>query len=313
MKYPVQISIVMPAFNVESYIEFSIKSIIKQSFSSWELIIIDDASTDNTVDLIRSFKDTRIRLFCLNQNRGNYAARNFGLTHARGKYIASFDADDISLPHRLQWQYDYLEKKKSIGAIGSNFTTIDKNGIRLTNSNMECTYLELKVRLLIDNHLLHSTLFVRHHLLKKYNISYEEKYRYASDYHFVFQCSTYFKILNIPEYLVLYRTNPNSITKTKFKEQQHYASQIRRNILGYFFGDILSPTDYDIFDKLMCRYKSNNNPANLDQIEKCINKILIYNQKEKFFSQSTLYKFLYYKSIKYSIETGQIKEPQPSV
>src|SRR5690606_38731871 len=121
MRFAKKISIIMPAFNSDKFINSAIESVLKQTFDDWELLIVDDGSQDNTVDAILSFRDNRIKLIRLDKNYGNYHARNIGIRASSSKYVAMFDSDDICHSNRLEIQYNFLEKRKDIGAIGTNF------------------------------------------------------------------------------------------------------------------------------------------------------------------------------------------------
>ena len=300
MRYKVAVSVIMPCYNAQDYIYEAIDSIVGQSFEDWELIIVDDASTDRTVEIVRSFVDRRIQLHCLDKNRGNYGARNYGLNQACGKYIAMFDADDISLPDRLSIQYSYMEKHKDVGAIGCNYDLIDREGKERSTMRRACTYRQFKIKLLSDNYMLQSTIFVRHHYLKKFKIRYDESFKYASDYHFVFQCSCYFKIFNIAERLLQYRLNPKSITKTKFLEQQMYASKIRLAIFRYYFDKVLSQSDLEIIDKVFHKHHRQTH-ISVDIIQNVFNKLLVYNYEKENFDKKELYDLFYKTSIEYLI------------
>ena len=102
------VSIVMPSYNCEQYIEASIKSVISQSYKNWELLIVDDHSTDRTVDIIRSFKNERIKLFRNEVNSGAAISRNLALREAKGKWIAFLDSDDLWLPTKLEEQLQFM-------------------------------------------------------------------------------------------------------------------------------------------------------------------------------------------------------------
>ena len=118
----------MPVYNAEKYIGDSIASVLQQSFIDFELLIINDGSTDKTEKIIRGFADPRIRL--INQtNQGIAAALNNGLQIARADYIARFDADDICMPERLQIQYDFLRTLPDYVIVGSNADYIDMNDV----------------------------------------------------------------------------------------------------------------------------------------------------------------------------------------
>jgi glycosyltransferase involved in cell wall biosynthesis len=301
MRYPVAISIIMPCYNESSYINAAIDSIIGQSFRNWELIIVDDASLDDTVQLIKTYQDSRIRLFCLKNNIGNYGARNFGLTKSRGKYVAMFDADDISLPDRLAVQYHYLESHRHVGCIGSNYRLIDHDGELVGKVTVNCSYSQFKLKMLLNNYMLQSSILVRRYLLSKHQIQYDEKFRYASDYHFVFQCSKYFHIHNIADTLVHYRLTPTGITKTKFLEQQQFAARIRLEVFQHYFSAILSAGDLEIIDSVFNRYGRGTTHFKIDDIQALFNRLLDYNYKEGFFNKKDLYELLYKVSIAYLI------------
>ncbi|PEK30768.1 glycosyl transferase [Bacillus toyonensis] len=112
------ISIITPVYNSEEYIEFTIKSVLNQTYSNWEMLIVDDCSKDDTEEVINKFKDPRIKYFKLEKNSGAAVARNEALKRARGKYIAFLDADDMWKPDKLEKQLNFMIKNK----IGFSFT-----------------------------------------------------------------------------------------------------------------------------------------------------------------------------------------------
>ena len=114
------VSVIMPVYNGEKYLAEAIDSILVQTFTDFELLIVDDGSQDNSAEIIRSYekRDSRIRFFQLERNVGSAAARNRGIASASGAYIALMDCDDVSLPKRLQKQVDFLQANPEIGAVG---------------------------------------------------------------------------------------------------------------------------------------------------------------------------------------------------
>ena len=123
------VSVVMPAYNVELYVEEAVRSILNQTFCDFEFIIVDDGSTDRTPEILRSFTDPRIRLLFNEKNEGNYPARNRGCRLARGKYIAVMDADDVALPERLEKQVRFMEGNPDVLACGTAYRLMDRNKI----------------------------------------------------------------------------------------------------------------------------------------------------------------------------------------
>ena len=123
------VSVVMPAYNVEKYVEEAVHSILAQTFCDFEFIIVDDGSTDRTHDILRSFSDPRIRLIFNEKNEGNYPARNRGCRLARGKYIAVMDADDVAMPERLEKQVKYMEEHPDVLACGTAYRLMGRNKV----------------------------------------------------------------------------------------------------------------------------------------------------------------------------------------
>ena len=115
-----EISVIMPVYNTRTrHLQPAVASILKQTFADFELLIIDDCSTEDISGLIKDFADPRIRVVKTEKNGGAGQARNLGLSLAQGKYIALMDSDDIARPHRLQTEYDYLEQHPQIDILGS--------------------------------------------------------------------------------------------------------------------------------------------------------------------------------------------------
>ena len=121
----VAISVVMVVRDEELYIAEAIQSILDQTFRDFELIVVDDNSTDRTREIINSFDDSRIRLHNNPNTPGKSGGLNHGCLLARGKYIAHMDGDDISLPDRLQLQYDFMEKHPDIGIVGGGMRSLE--------------------------------------------------------------------------------------------------------------------------------------------------------------------------------------------
>src|SRR5579872_3719033 len=155
------ISVLMPTYNGERFLRPAIESILNQTFPNFELIIIDDGSTDNTPHILWEFKDTRLTVLTNQQNLGIAAATNRGLAAARGEYIALQDHDDISLPHRLQTQLDFLNTHPEIALVGSAAELIDENGIAYDHYREPEDDIELKWEALFRCPIRHTSVLVR--------------------------------------------------------------------------------------------------------------------------------------------------------
>jgi len=210
----------MSVYNAEKYVGDCIRSILAQTFSDFEFIIINDASTDSSPEIIKSFKDKRIRL--LNNRERSYPTRNKGLRVARGKYICIMDADDISLPNRFERQVLFMEQNPQYGLAGSGYRVLGKD----KNLYRESDYQKIKVQLMRNNCFIHPSVIIRHDLLKKHKLRYIRKYYYSSDYDFLARAARYFPVTNIPEVLMHYRVHEGQVTIQFRKRQAELADEI---------------------------------------------------------------------------------------
>lgn len=219
----IDISVIMPVFNEEKYLHEAIDSILHQTFDRFEFIIIDDASTDNSLAIIQSYADERIVLICNEQNIGNYPSRNKGLEIAVGKYICVMDADDVAYPQRLELQYQYLEACPDLWILGTGLD-FSIPGMKWT---LPSSHEQLMIGLLQGNVSLHSSLMIRTDVMRKYG-GYDEKYVYSSDYDLMSRFSLAGKVENLPDVLMMYRWHAFQISQLHRDEQKAFAYDIRR-------------------------------------------------------------------------------------
>jgi len=217
------ISILMPVYNVEAFIEEAIESILNQTYTNFEFIIIDDASTDNSWDIIQKYTDKRIICVSNSSNSGPFPCRNLGLRMAKGEYIAVMDGDDIALPERLEKQVDFLENHPEMLAVGSESLVIPsqtKRGTPISPSNIRLSLLE-------NSYVLHPSLLIRYSAMMELN-GYQEKYRYAGDYDLLCRLNETGDMACLPDILMHYRNHPRQITELYRSKQIFYADKIRR-------------------------------------------------------------------------------------
>ncbi len=206
-----QITVLMPAYNAAAYIREAIDSVLQQTFTDFELLIVNDGSTDETVDIIRSYEDNRIVL--INQANGGVAdALNTGLKHARAPYIARFDADDICYHKRLEIQYDFMLSNPEYIILGSAADYMDMQGGYVFNyqpaghSDDQIQQLDYTVCPFI-----HSTVFYKKAVVVEaggYNT-----HAYGFEDHFLWrQILKQGKVFNFSQSLITVRLNPSSVT-----------------------------------------------------------------------------------------------------
>ena len=199
-----KVSVCMPCYNASKYIKECMDSVLNQSLTDFELIIVDDGSTDQTVNIIKTYSDSRIRLI---ENEHNFIqSLNTSIRMAEGKYIARMDSDDIMMPDRLLIQYNYLEHHPHIDLIGGGFEKFGNGqGFYCPAVHANCITLE---EMLKQNIIAHPTVMILKEAFTKIPVSYEEKYKYAEDYKLWMTMLAHGLLLdNLPDILLKYRVS----------------------------------------------------------------------------------------------------------
>lgn len=223
------VSVIMPVYNGEKYLQEAIDSILNQTFGDFEFIIINDGSTDKTLEIIKSYSDPRIRVIS-QENKGIIHSLNKGISESRGKYIARMDADDISLPDRFKRQSDFLEANPEIGLLGTTFAIqIDKKikciaAVLLQDS-------DLRRQLLYKCPFGHGTVMFRKNLETGLNgLWYSPSEKHVEDYELWSRIALITKVANLPGVLYIWRDNPFGISSSKRAIQRKNTLKIvRRN------------------------------------------------------------------------------------
>lgn len=199
------LTVLMPVYNAAPFLERAIKSILSQTHRDFEFLIIDNGSTDASPEIIRSFKDPRIRVVRLDKNVGPPPALNLGLRQIRTKYIARMDADDVALPNRLKAQIAFLEKHPEFVLIGSQYRTVNATGRVSAALPLPTTPNNIRWKLMFSSPFVHSAVVMRTQIIKTLD-GYDEHFRYASDFDLWSRlvCNNY-KVANLSKTYVLNR------------------------------------------------------------------------------------------------------------
>lgn len=211
-----KVTVLMPVYNGEQYLREAIDSILNQTFTDFEFLIIDDGSTDRSVEIVRSYNDPRIRLELNGSNLQLITTLNKGLDLAYGEYVARMDCDDISLPERLAKQVQFMDEHPEVGACG---TWIETFGSLCGHFLRHPTDAEtIKANSFFDSPLAHPTVIMCLALLNSHSLRYPN-YFAAEDYGLWAKASFLFPLANIPEVLLKYRVTSTSIG-AKYPDQQ---------------------------------------------------------------------------------------------
>ncbi len=241
------VSVYMPVFNAAEFLPSAIESILSQTYSDFEFIIVDDHSTDRSWDIIKRFakKDTRIRHYRNLINLGVSLTSNIALTKCRGKYIARMDADDISLPKRLELQLNYLKKHKDTVALGGQCVLISENDQIIGTKNFPANG-DLQDMLFWAIPIQQPTMMVNTSLLPKKFKWYSPVKTSAEEVNVMFRLSKYGKLENLAENTLFYRIRPDSLSHIHPKQtfwltvQSRIDSAINLNIKPSWKGLALS-------------------------------------------------------------------------
>ena len=208
-----KVSVLMTVYNGGAYLEESIRSVINQTFKNWELILVDNCSTDNSKKIISKFKNAKIRKFFLKENIGRIKALRFAFSKARGQYIAILDADDIAYKDRFSKQLKLLNKNKNIGLVASYVQFIDGSGKVFKEFKPPHQAHKLLAELSWTNPIIHSSMMYRNSLAKKIG-GYLLSYQWGHDFALTLHIARYSKICIIPEFLTKLRVIPTSMSKS---------------------------------------------------------------------------------------------------
>lgn len=279
-----KVSVIMPVYNAEKYIKETIDSILKQTFVNYEFLIIDDGSSDKSLEIIRSYNDSRIKVFKNEKNIGYVQTLNKLLKLAKGEYIARQDNDDISLPKRLEKQVRYLDKNTDIGVCGSNAFIF---GSKKKKTLLPISDNEIRAYMIFNNPMLHPSIMFRKSLFTENKIPYyDESLCPAEDYAMWFEISKKSKLSNLAEPLLMYRWHDNNASQLQKKGLVKNANIIRSKILKYALS-------YHITNRETALIELISSPRLIDydtliSLEGLLIKILLQNKKKKYINEKTL-------------------------
>lgn len=226
---PPKVSVIMPVYNAEKYIEETIDSILGQTFKDYEFLIIDDGSTDKSLQILNSCTDPRIKVFKNFKNIGYVQTLNKLIELSKGEYIARQDNDDISLPKRLEIQVDFLNKNPNVGICGTDAFYFGARKEKITKFHRN---EDIKAQMIFGNQIIHPSVLMRSCLFKGENgLRYDNELCPAEDYALWFEISKNYEIANLKTPLLRYRWHENNVSQLKENDQIDHANHIRHMIL----------------------------------------------------------------------------------
>jgi glycosyltransferase involved in cell wall biosynthesis len=235
-----KVTVLMPVYNGERYLREAVESILDQTFTDFEFLIINDGSTDRTVKIIESYSDPRIRLVHNEKNMKLIATLNKGLKLARGEYIARVDCDDISLPERLAKQVAFMDANPEVGVLGTAFQTIDSYGKSLNSPILyPSQYSFLRWSLCFYSPIVHPTVMMRKELVLGAD-GYSPEAIHVEDYDLWRRLSGVTQLSNLQDVLIYLRKHDANVTEIYLTEHFKNAEIINRLIISETLGEDIS-------------------------------------------------------------------------
>lgn len=282
------VSVVMSVYNGEVYLDEAIESVLNQTYKEFEFIIINDGSTDNSLDIINSYNDKRIVLVNNDLNKGLIYSLNKGIEMSKGEYIARMDADDICLPERFEWQVKQFLEQPGAVIIGSDYYLLNGEKNTYIKNRNDSDYQ--KAVLLFAPCFCHPTVMIRN-IFKEKNIYYNLNFIHAEDYKLWTDLYAIGDFLNVGRPLLKYRHHLQQLSNHKHETQLSISKEIRRQYLQQL-NFKLSEREFEILNTI-----GNNmfikSFGLLKDIENCLLRLKEENRVNKKFNESSFNKFLY--------------------
>ena len=275
------VSVTIPVYNSEKYLKKTIESVLNQTYENFELILVNDASTDASKELIFSFSDSRIRYYENSTNQGIVNTRNECLGYAKGKYIAILDHDDVSLPIRLEKEVEFLESNADYGLCGSYYEVIDSGGHFTVRIKVPSTYSDINTFLIFNNCFCHSSVMVHRDLLMENK--FVKDFELMEDYELVYRLSKKTRLANLPLYTTKYRVHGKNESYKKADEMLTLRKKMDARILGDLnipFTDSELTLHSNFVNSYFSYFKTN---AELEKLEIWLMKLYtLLDEKKKY-------------------------------
>lgn len=218
------VSVVIPLYNTEKYIEVALESIINQTYKNIEIVVSNDGSTDKSIDLVRKYKDKRIKIVNSKKNYGISSALNKGVLASKGKYIAIMDSDDWSYPDRISKQVQLMENNPNVVLSSGDMDMCDGDLQFKSTRRYPLTNSEIRKVLLKYDPIVHAASIWRRDAMLKTNLYPLYVKNTCHDYCVIFEISKYGDFQNIPESLIKCRIRDDSITGNKTRQTQLFST-----------------------------------------------------------------------------------------
>jgi glycosyltransferase involved in cell wall biosynthesis len=279
----------MPVYNAGNDLTEAIQSILNQTYRDFEFVIVNDGSTDQSLNVLQSFQDTRIRIINNESNKGLIASLNIGLEKCIGEYIIRMDQDDISLPQRIEKQVEFLDNNPEYGLVGTWFEDfgeqIESKVVKYSSDDTE-----IRIRHLYQTHISHPTAAIRTSVLRKNELRFDPEYVHGEDYEFWVRISEYCKLSNIQELLVLKRDHPKNISNKYAQTMQDTCNKVKQKQFRSM-GIELSIEEINLYGKF-ANVDWGLDSSEMKQLQVLLEKIATANEQSGFIPKQAYRNYL---------------------
>lgn len=274
-----RISVIMPLYNAERFVSKAILSILNQTYEDFELIMVDDCSTDSTMSIVDDISDSRIKILHNCNNMGIAYSRNLALANCMGEYIAIMDDDDLSIKDRFKLQVDFLDSNENIDAVGGRICFIDEDDNYITPFK-EAYYNPkyMKAELLFRNPTINSSMMFKKSVIEENEIKYRDGYLGLEDYMFWVEFSKVGNICELNDVLAKYRVYQENESNRNTKDCSDERARVYSNIQKYSLskdGFELSYDELNLFTRVFDEYRYRlKNEKEMYDVVSLLNKVI---------------------------------------
>ncbi|MBI1286916.1 MAG: glycosyltransferase [Flavobacteriales bacterium] len=281
------LTVLMPVYNAEQHLKDAINSVLDQSFQNFKLLIINDGSTDGSMNIIESFNDKRLEVIQLQENGGVVNALNIGIDSIDTKYIARADADDICLPDRFKKQIDFMETHSEVGALGTGFDSLMPDGSIRSGGRFSTEHDIIRLRHLYQIQIIHGTSMLRTDVLKNYGLKFDPDFKHAEDYDFFDRVGNVSRIANIPEPLYLIRHHETRVSEQFSDIQKRNSDRVKVRIFQAMGIDV-TETELELIQWLMYQNYSWFDLEKVSALSSLLGRIIQANNNSGYFEPEFL-------------------------
>lgn len=281
-----RVTVLMPIHNAARHVAEAVDSILGQDFRDFELLIIDDGSVDESVAVVQSFDDPRIRLERNKRNLGLVATLNRGLELARGEYVARMDGDDISLPGRLAAQVAFLDTHPLVGVCGTQVRTF---GERTATLRLPTEPAAIQTQLLVNCCLAHPSVMLRKQLCLQHGLRYDAHYLHAEDWALWQRASFLFPLANLDQVLLEYRVSSSSVSSKHSTEQRATERRLVEENLARL--GMNEKADHERFHHLIRNHEAGT-PRALAAVGDLLHRLVQANQEYQLYPEPAFTRFM---------------------